>query len=211
MPMDSDLSPQTTATSHIVNLGRKPLRASHRYYLRQHELQRLTGQQDYAAQAHWLKAHRIDHNMGVRDIPLVRRSSLPDACFELPPEPTHPLMVQAEIERIQALFATPGQGLVYLVDEGSRESPVKFGYCYDAPLARLAGLQTGNPRKLRLLGAQPGSYGVEQYIHGKFAEYRLAGEWFEATPVVARYVEVAVAVGHHAALEALAINGGVHV
>jgi hypothetical protein len=55
---------------------------------------------------------------------------------------------------------------------------VKIGHTTD-PKKRLASLQTGQPLQLTLLWSQEGD--CESYLHVKFAEYRVRGEWFDLT------------------------------
>ncbi len=68
-------------------------------------------------------------------------------------------------------------GSIYLI---ACEYPfsVKIGYTRRDPQARLQQLQTGSPNKLCLLGWFPGDIKDEKELHTKFAEHRLAGEWF---------------------------------
>lgn len=55
---------------------------------------------------------------------------------------------------------------------------VKIGYTEGDPQFRLAALQTGNHRKLRLLLSIPGEVADERRLHRKFERYRITGEWF---------------------------------
>lgn len=43
---------------------------------------------------------------------------------------------------------------------------------------RLAGLQIGNPHRLYLRRLVEGDYELEARLHARFAQYRMAGEWF---------------------------------
>lgn len=71
---------------------------------------------------------------------------------------------------------------VYFVyDEGAEA--VKIGVAGD-PLRRLDQLQTGNPRRLALLGTIPGGRGIESEIHDHFRPVHLRMEWFRATDEV---------------------------
>lgn len=63
---------------------------------------------------------------------------------------------------------------VYFIRAGS---VVKIGYSAD-PHKRLADLQTANHRKLTLVATIPGEREDESRLHGRFAAYRIAGEWF---------------------------------
>lgn len=68
---------------------------------------------------------------------------------------------------------------VYFIDDGTA---VKIGIALD-PLARLDALQTGNPRRLDLIGSIEGDLGDERVLHDRFAAHRLVGEWFDRRPV----------------------------
>jgi hypothetical protein len=61
---------------------------------------------------------------------------------------------------------------------------IKIGFTDRPPEERLAGLQTGSPRKLELLGAFPGTIGDEHQIHAHLASSNALGEWFEPTPAL---------------------------
>jgi hypothetical protein len=66
--------------------------------------------------------------------------------------------------------------IYFIKDPGNEE--IKIGYSAK-PQKRLPDLQTGNPRKLILLGTVPGMKTDEVVLHSKFAQYRLEGEWFK--------------------------------
>jgi hypothetical protein len=67
---------------------------------------------------------------------------------------------------------------LYIIGEGDGCAVVKIGKSLD-PLKRLAELQTGYPRKLRLLYVEPEAGHLERWLHDCFAEYRQEGEWFD--------------------------------
>ncbi|MFJ6775736.1 GIY-YIG nuclease family protein [Kitasatospora sp. NPDC091257] len=56
--------------------------------------------------------------------------------------------------------------------------PVKIGRSVDPP-SRLASLQAGSPVELRLLATFPGGPRLEKYLHVRFADQRVHGEWFD--------------------------------
>lgn len=71
-------------------------------------------------------------------------------------------------------------GSIYLIAEKANVKPgdpVKVGFS-DDPEGRPAGLQTGNPRKLHLLGYIPGGEADERKLHARFIENNILGEWF---------------------------------
>lgn len=76
-------------------------------------------------------------------------------------------------------FESP-KAFVYFVGDGTA---VKIGVAAD-PQKRLCGLQTGNPRKCRIMylipcKSQDAAYMVEKKLHYYFQDYGLAGEWFD--------------------------------
>lgn len=56
---------------------------------------------------------------------------------------------------------------------------LKIGYTRGEPEVRLKALQTGAPAPLRLMAAHEGDIEHERYLHEKFANQRVCGEWFE--------------------------------
>lgn len=68
---------------------------------------------------------------------------------------------------------------VYMIRQGAR-GPVKIGVARDVA-KRLATMQTGNHEQLTLLRSFDGSVAEERALHRKFADHRLAGEWFSFT------------------------------
>ncbi len=76
------------------------------------------------------------------------------------------------------------QGYVYLITEhfdGGALRYVKIGYSVN-PRKRVAELQTGNPRKLILLYAMPGTEEDERRLHTKYIKANVMQEWFRVTP-----------------------------
>ncbi|GEC56798.1 GIY-YIG nuclease family protein [Bradyrhizobium phage ppBeUSDA76-2] len=66
-------------------------------------------------------------------------------------------------------------------------APCKIGIT-KSPASRLAGIQTGNPRKLELMSAIPipgrmVAKWLEEALHDQFEDFRLVGEWFDVCPV----------------------------
>lgn len=75
-----------------------------------------------------------------------------------------------------------GSGRVYLVTDGDG---IKIGYTSSSVTARIAGLQTGNPRSIRAVVTVHGaSVSVEEHLHKEFAKFRGSGEWFDWQPLV---------------------------
>jgi hypothetical protein len=75
------------------------------------------------------------------------------------------------------------QGYVYLIVEdlpGGALVYGKVGFSTN-PQARVAELQTGNPRKLRLAYSKPGTEADEAALHAKYAHKNVLQEWFYIT------------------------------
>lgn len=66
---------------------------------------------------------------------------------------------------------------IYVIGSPSG-GPVKIGVSIH-PERRLQSIQTGNPRKLAILWTGPGDQAEEQRLHRQFADFRVAGEWFD--------------------------------
>lgn len=75
---------------------------------------------------------------------------------------------------------------VYFIEAVGLER-IKIGKANN-PEARLAGLQTGSPVPLRLLGKIPGGHALEKKLHGEFASLWMDGEWFHATKELRNYI-----------------------
>lgn len=75
-------------------------------------------------------------------------------------------------------------GTIYFVGEVSPEtrafSAVKIGHIgpEEKVAQRLATLQTGNPRELRLYASFEGLRTEEKFLHGFFRAFRVRNEWF---------------------------------
>lgn len=68
--------------------------------------------------------------------------------------------------------------IVYFI-QAVNGGPIKIGRTFTSVDSRLAGLQTGNPAELRVVGMIQGA--SESELHAKFAKERLRGEWFTAS------------------------------
>lgn len=73
------------------------------------------------------------------------------------------------------------KSFVYVV-QAEDDPPIKVGRAIDVR-KRLAGLQTGNPRPLKLLQVIPGAAELEWQLHYRLRESRLTGEWFAGDQV----------------------------
>jgi len=83
------------------------------------------------------------------------------------------------LEREEEDGAVKG-GIYFFLTEDERF--VKIGYSISI-MRRLAQIRTIGPgtRNIRLLGYLPGTRATEEWLHGKFATARDAGEWFHYT------------------------------
>jgi hypothetical protein len=68
---------------------------------------------------------------------------------------------------------------VYAIYDGAY---IKVGRSGAHPMERLHALQTGNPRRLTLLGWHLGV--LESRMHKRLWRWHVSGEWFEAGPAV---------------------------
>lgn len=89
----------------------------------------------------------------------------------------------------EPIFAPPyppwkDESKVYFI-QSVRGGPIKIGMALD-PEERLKELQVAYPYRLRLTHTIEGGRARELALHKRFAEHRLAGEWFEPTPELAK-------------------------
>lgn len=77
----------------------------------------------------------------------------------------------------RAQRSSKAKGYVYCISDGTA---VKIGYSLK-PEARVAELQTGNPRRLRLLASMQGTPTDEKALHVKYLRHNLLQEWFRPT------------------------------
>jgi hypothetical protein len=75
-------------------------------------------------------------------------------------------------------------GVIYFAEQvGGRL--VKIGWTAGCPKRRVQSLQTGSPKKLRLLGTIPAeSQEDEKRLHTQFADLRVHGEWFKRSKAI---------------------------
>lgn len=85
-------------------------------------------------------------------------------------------------------------GLIYFMRRADGVGPVKIG-CSKWPEQRLQALQIWSPEPLEIVAAVAGTFADETRLHREFAEHRLHGEWFEATPRVLSAIARIVATG----------------
>lgn len=76
---------------------------------------------------------------------------------------------------------------VYFIEAG-KDGPIKIGVTAD-PLARLNDLQTGNPFKLKVIGAVSAGVEREAALHKELAAWRMEREWFQRSEEVLAAME----------------------
>jgi hypothetical protein len=91
---------------------------------------------------------------------------------------------------IRAGFDPRLRGAIIYFLQGERGGAVKIGRAKDLA-KRIAGLETGRPDKLVLLGAFSGSRQDELDVHRLLSDYREKGEWFRDDPLVLAAAEFA--------------------
>jgi len=76
---------------------------------------------------------------------------------------------------------------VYFIQEGT-DGPIKIGYTAANPKGRLAALQTGNAKPLRVVTWAPGTTQDERDLHERFKHLRMQGEWFQPAADLVAFV-----------------------
>lgn len=86
------------------------------------------------------------------------------------------------------------ESFVYFIEA---EDCIKIGYSRD-PIGRLVQIRKGrgvklpdglDPSRARILTVEQGSQSHEKRLHDRFAEYRVAGEWFEKNDRLTHYIK----------------------
>ncbi|HSH59799.1 MAG TPA: GIY-YIG nuclease family protein [Acidimicrobiales bacterium] len=118
--------------------------------------------------------------------------ALADVVEQLPHRPERsPFIVHDFVagSRLRISYTAPplgptGEGVVYVVDDGHA---IKIGHTVVPPAARIAGLQTGNPRLIRAVATiAAASPAVEAHLHERLAKWNQRGEWFERDAILAQ-------------------------
>jgi site-specific recombinase XerD len=75
------------------------------------------------------------------------------------------------------------KGFVYVICENQESGPTKIGLS-NSPSKRMPALQTGNPRKLKMVAKFKceNMTSFERLMHRHFAKRHLNGEWFDVAP-----------------------------
>ena len=77
--------------------------------------------------------------------------------------------------------------MIYFIQAGEY-GPVKIGFTDCGIKKRIDQMQSGNHRKLNIIGYMFGTVKKEKELHKKFDEYRLLGEWFFASPELLSFI-----------------------
>ena len=87
--------------------------------------------------------------------------------------------INAATARLPATYdhAKQARSCVYIVSAGGDGRRVKIGTATDVR-ARLSQLQVGCPEKLTIIRVLDGGAPTEAWLHRRFADCRLSGEWF---------------------------------
>jgi len=81
---------------------------------------------------------------------------------------------------------------VYFMQDGA-EGPIKIGIGV-VPRQRRSGVQTGNPRPVRLIGSIPGGKQLEDQLHARFDHLHIQGEWYQPAQELLDYIKDALGV-----------------
>jgi hypothetical protein len=73
---------------------------------------------------------------------------------------------------------------IYFISDGEY---IKIGYAYNAHL-RLSTMQSGNARKLDIIGMHKGNTKDESRLHRNFKHLHYNGEWFNHSPEILDYI-----------------------
>ena len=115
----------------------------------------------------------------VMDVPSARRltEEIKEACRELS---------RASLAKPQRSRPGPADDLYFI--RAGKDGPIKIGRSV-SPRSRLAQLQTASPHQLHLIGVLRGAGAQECEWHGRYAFFRMAGEWYEAIPELVGHIE----------------------
>ena len=78
--------------------------------------------------------------------------------------------------------------MIYFIQEGEN-GLIKIGYSH-SPERRLAKLQTGNPKPLKIIMTLDGDLDFESVLHQKFDDFRADGEWFYPVKPIREFIKL---------------------
>jgi len=82
----------------------------------------------------------------------------------------------------------PGWLWIYFIRATEGVKAIKIGYARNVK-ARLAGLQTSSPVELKLVAAFVAKDLTESFLHEKFGDSRIRGEWFKETESLMKMID----------------------
>ncbi|HCG55365.1 MAG TPA: hypothetical protein DEW39_04235 [Brevibacterium sp.] len=120
---------------------------------------------------------------------IVRLELIRDADTE---DPARAIREALRVEDIIRQFES--ESFVYFIEAGDY---IKIGFSHD-PIIRLGQIRGGHgsispeglsTKSARILAVEQGGIYDEGILHRRFAEYRVAGEWFKKNDRLARYIQ----------------------
>jgi hypothetical protein len=90
---------------------------------------------------------------------------------------------------------------VYFIKPVGLDGPIKIG-CSSWPDTRLIDLAAWSPFPLELIGAVPGTYQDESFLHRCFSDIHSHREWFHSTPNLRAAITTIIAGGAVSAIKA---------
>lgn len=81
-----------------------------------------------------------------------------------------------------------GGSVVYFLQEGGPDGPIKIGMTTDWSEKRARALQTGNSQPLKVLCFVPGGRATEAGLHHDFQRHHIRGEWYRADPEILGFI-----------------------
>jgi hypothetical protein len=77
--------------------------------------------------------------------------------------------------------------VVYFIQSKST-GEIKIGWTGGPVSDRVTMLQVGNPSELVLLATMPGGPNRERYVHNKFRDLKVRGEWYVPAPTLMEFI-----------------------
>jgi hypothetical protein len=80
-----------------------------------------------------------------------------------------------------------GTKVVYFI-QSKATGEIKIGWTGGPVSERINMLQVGNPSELVLLATMPGGPNRERYVHHKFRDFKVRGEWYVPVPELMDFI-----------------------
>lgn len=84
---------------------------------------------------------------------------------------------------------------VYFIKPVDLAGPIKIG-CSFAPHMRLRTFQVWSPFRLEIIGAIPGPFSEEKFLHDCFCEFHSHHEWFHPAPILIESIKTILDAGN---------------